>query len=174
MEEIWKDIPSIPNFQASSFGRIRSKDKWMQRKCDKKSFLRKGKILTPIDNGKGYKGVNILGKRYYIHRLVLEAFVGLPQNKNMTDVNHKDGNKSNNCLDNLEWCTRTENNLHAYNTGLHSSGENHSQSKYSNELIKKIRNRYSNGERVCDLSREYGIPHQYISGIVHGRKRIHG
>ena len=46
--------------------------------------------------------------------------------------------------------------------------------RHSAELIATIKERLMNGERVCDLSREYGIPHQYISGILNGRKRVHG
>lgn len=173
MEEIWKDIPNLPGYQASNLGQIRSVDRWMQRKTDKKPFLRKGKILTRLDNGNGYLGVNIKGTRYYIHRLVLSTFCP-DHTQKQTDVNHKDGNKSNNCLNNLEWCTRTENNFHAYNTGLHSSGEKHPQSKYSAELIRTIRERHANGEKICDLAREYKMPYQYVSGIIHGKKRVHG
>lgn len=173
MEEIWKDIPNLPGYQASNLGQIRSVDRWMQRKIDKNPFLKKGKILTPLDNGNGYLGVNIKGTRYYIHRLVLSTFCP-DHTQEQTDVNHKDGNKSNNCLDNLEWCTKTENNFHAYNTGLHSSGEKHPQSKYSNDLICFIKEEYQKGKKVGEISKELGIAHQYISGILSGKKRRHG
>lgn len=174
VEEIWRDIPGEPGYQASNFGRIRSVDRMMQRRCDKRPFLHRGKVLTPKDNGKGYKHVTLgMGKQYYIHRLVLSTFCP-NNNPALTDVNHLDGNKGNNRLANLEWCTRTDNNYHAYNTGLHSSGERHSQSKYSNSLVASIKERHANGEKVCDLSRELGIAYQYVSGIIHGRKRVHG
>lgn len=177
--EIWKDIPHFPGYQASTEGRIRSVDRMMEKRCDKTPFLLRGKVLKPIDNGNGYKAVNLMRegdyryRRYYIHRLVLETFVP-EHDKHQTDVNHLDGDKSNNRLNNLEWCTRSENNYHAYNIGLHVSGESHPQAKYSAELISAIKSRHANGERVCDLSREYGIPHQYVSGILNGKKRTHG
>ena len=177
--EVWKDIPHFPGYQASTEGRIRSVDRMMQRRCDKTPFLRRGQVLKPIDNGNGYKSVNLVQdndfryRRYYIHRLVLETFTSGHEGY-QTDVNHLDGDKSNNRLENLEWCTRSENNYHAYNNGLHVCGETHPQAKYSAELIATIKERLMNGERVCDLSREYGIPHQYISGILNGRKRVHG
>ena len=79
-----------------------------------------GKWLATCDNGHGYKQVfvNVNGKRYvrYIHRLVAECYISNPNNYN--EINHKDGNKSNNCVDNLEWCTRSYNSLHALATGL--------------------------------------------------------
>lgn len=72
------------------------------------------------DNGKGYKNVNItingIHKRMYIHRLVAMLFIPNPENK--PQVNHIDGNKWNNNVSNLEWCTRSENIQHAFNTGL--------------------------------------------------------
>ena len=177
--EIWKDIPHFPGYQASTEGRIRSVDRIMQRRRDESPFLRRGKVLRPIDNGNGYKAVNLTKdtdnrhRRYYIHRLVLETFTS-GHDEYQTDVNHIDGDKSNNRLDNLEWSTMSENMTHAYNTGLCARGENHPQAKYSTELISTIRARRANGERVCNLSKEYGIPHQYISGILNGRKRING
>ena len=177
--EVWKDIPHFPGYQASTEGRIRSVDRMIQRRCDKTPTPHQGKVLKPTDNGNGYKAVNLRRegdcryRRYYIHHLVLETFV--PEHDEcQTDVNHLDGDKSNNRLDNLEWCTRSENNYHAYNTGLHVSGESHPQAKYSAELVSTIKSRHANGERVCDLSREYGIPYRYVSGILNGRKRVHG
>ena len=76
------------------------------RKC-----FRHGKILTPIDNGRGYMKVELKhnGKKRkaYVHRLVAEAFIENPNNKPF--VNHIDNNPSNNFVDNLEWCTHQEN-----------------------------------------------------------------
>lgn len=65
---------------------------------------------------KGYKYININGKRKYIHRLVAQAFI--PNQKNYPCVNHKDGDKSNNKSENLEWCSYSENNKHAFRTNL--------------------------------------------------------
>jgi hypothetical protein len=79
-----------------------------------------GEMVHITDNGHGYKQVvvTLYGKRrkYYVHRLVAECFVSNP--KRCREVNHKDGDKANNDYTNLEWCTRSENMLHAYRTGL--------------------------------------------------------
>ena len=177
--EVWKDIPNFPGYQASTEGRIRSVDRFVRKKGASVPVHIKGRILSPEDDGRGYKHVSlridpdIKAKSYYVHRLVLETF-SAEHDEHKTDVNHIDGDKGNNRLDNLEWCTRSENNYHAYNTGLHICGEDHPQAKYSTELISTIRRRHANGERVCDLSREYGIPHQYISGVLNERKRVRG
>lgn len=100
MEEIWKTLDSAPEYMVSDFGRVKSKNK----------------IMTPSINSAGYALVCLWtnGKRAngYIHRLVAEAFVANPQKKNI--VNHKNGNVSDNSIQNLEWVTRAENSSHAY------------------------------------------------------------
>lgn len=81
-------------------------------------------------------------KCFYVHRLLAQIFIPNPENK--SEVNHIDGNKLNNSIDNLEWVTRLENNLHALKTGLRKmpKGEDHfaygTKRKYSNELKKTI------------------------------------
>lgn len=81
----------------------------------------RGYILKGNNNGKGYLSIHLSGstnnkQRLYIHRIVAQAFI--PNPDNLPQVNHKDGNKSNNHVDNLEWTTQLENNRHAWNTGL--------------------------------------------------------
>ena len=77
-------------------------------------------------------------KAITIHRLVLSTFCPVP-NMNELTVNHKDGNKANNCLWNLEWMTQRENNFHSYRTGLNNNrGENNKQAKFTEEQVVTI------------------------------------
>ena len=99
-------VPSIPYLGVTEDGRAMN--------------MVSGKWLSVCDNGHGYKQVfvSVKNKRYmrYVHRLVAECY--LPNPNNLAEVNHKDGNKANNAVDNLEWCTRSENLYHAIRTGL--------------------------------------------------------
>lgn len=109
MEEIWKTIEDFPNYEVSNQGRVRNK--------------KTGRILKHGDNGRGYKFVvlyenkSIEQHNKYIHHLVAEAFLG--ERPASCDINHKDGNKNNNQLDNLEYCSRSANLKHAYDNKLH-------------------------------------------------------
>lgn len=118
MREFWRDIPGFEQeYQASSFGRMRSLDRYVNTKINNnEKVLKKGKILIPHKNIHGYYRINLKQKKYSVHRLVAETFLENPNN--YPCVNHKDGNKLNNNVDNLEWCTRSANTKHAYKLGL--------------------------------------------------------
>jgi hypothetical protein len=96
--EVWKEINNFDNYEVSTFGKVRNK--------------KTGRILKAANNG-GYYSVNLskIKSNYkQVHRLVALAFIENPENK--SDVNHKDKNKLNNHLSNLEWNTSKENNIH--------------------------------------------------------------
>ena len=109
MEEIFKDIEgSNEIYQVSNLGRVKS---YNQNKD--------GKIFNPIACSNGYQMVRLRGsiqKICLIHRLVAKAFLPNPENKK--EINHINGIKTDNRLENLEWATRTENMRHAFKTGL--------------------------------------------------------
>lgn len=105
--EIWRDIDGYENlYQVSNLGNVRSLDRYSQCKNNFKQF-NKGCVLKQKNNKNGYKQINLHkdGKRktYLVHRLVAQTFIQNPNNYPM--VNHKDENKSNNIVDNLEFCT---------------------------------------------------------------------
>lgn len=106
MSEIWKDIQNYNGlYQISNLGRIRNKsNKIMHTKPSKDGYVR----ILLFKDGK-YKS-------HYVHILVAKAFIPNPTNK--AEVNHIDANKSNNCVSNLEWVTRSENHYHAVKMGL--------------------------------------------------------
>jgi hypothetical protein len=80
-----------------------------------------GQLKHQFLSKSGYYLVKLLQKAYRVHRLVALAFIDNP--RNLPFINHKDGNKENNCVDNLEWCTQRENVHHALRTGLHHNPE---------------------------------------------------
>lgn len=93
--------------------------------------------LIPQPNGKGYLRVSIGKKLYFVHRLVAEKYIPNPENKEQ--VNHKDGNKLNNHVDNLEWVTNQENRNHAVENNLHLQGEQCPWSKLTASDVRFIR-----------------------------------
>lgn len=93
MEEIYKTIEGHPNYEVSNLGNIRNR-------------ITK-KYRTPCLNKQNYYQLIIDGKSYKVHRLVAKAFIANPNN--YKEVNHKDENHKNNCVDNLEWCDRKYN-----------------------------------------------------------------
>lgn len=126
--EVWKDIPDYPNYEVSSFGRVRSK--------------RTLHVLSQGLDGRGnYLHVNLWknnkGKSINTHRLVATAFVSNPENK--PEVNHIDGNKQNNRADNLEWVTMEENRQHASKHGLYESMKHRPQRDKSEKAGSKFR-----------------------------------
>lgn len=80
----------------------------------------------------------------YAHRLVAETYLPNPYKK--SEVNHKNGIKTDNRVENLEWSSSGENKQHAYDTGLRFGGEGHNLSKLKAEEVIEIRNLYSNGQ----------------------------
>jgi len=137
--EQWKDIEGYEGYyEISSYGKVRN--------------TKTKNILIGDINNVGYRRVVLyspIKKRFFVHRLVAKHFVsGYKEN---LIVNHKDGNKQNNNADNLEWVTKSENDLHAFRTGLRdvypSEFRKHieSYSLQTGEVIKY----YSNVDECC-------------------------
>lgn len=162
IEEIWKNY--IYNYDVSNLGRLKNS--------------KTGNILKvrPINNHDYLGTVVTLGSKKYIkmiivHRAVAEMFIPNPENK--PEVNHIDGNKTNNCVSNLEWTTRKENINHAIIAGLvNHKGENNSQAKLSSESVKYIREHYIPYDKnfsLNALAKKFGVTKQAIIDVVHYR-----
>lgn len=107
--EQWKVIDGFDLYEVSNTGKVRSNDRYITNGIG--TFLKKGRILKPIDNGTGHLKVELKQdgrtRREYVHRLVAFAFIPNPDGKPF--VNHIDNNPANNNVENLEWCTHQEN-----------------------------------------------------------------
>lgn len=133
--EIWQRIKGFENlYKISTYGRIKSLGNGKSTNSKTKSE----RILKSNYSSTGYEKIKLFkdGKRYYfsVHRLVAQTFIY--NDKNKKEVNHKDGNKANNNVSNLEWVTSSENQLHAFKHGLQKSrmGKDHVQSKSVRQL----------------------------------------
>lgn len=181
MKTEWRDIPTQQGrYQASNLGAIRSLNR-----CEQ--YSRSGVISSITRKHKGRTLCQALGKDGYfrtflgngaprsVARLVCEAFCGKP--KRGHQVNHKNGIKSDNRAENLEWVTASGNMLHAQNSGLlyernrkisvANQGEGHPNNKYKIETVIEIRRRHKLGERPRDLSKEFNIPLSTLEKIIY-------
>lgn len=141
--EQWRKIPGCEYYEASNLGRVKSLARLQVFENKGKEFRRRWpeKIMKPTKHRTGYMVLRIVhdGNLRWIsvHQLVALAFIGHP---NELTVNHKDGNKENNCIDNLEYITLSENMVHAHKTGLNNvRGENNPAAKLSENVVRQIR-----------------------------------
>lgn len=120
------------------------------------SFSRNGRVTTK-----------------HLHRLLAQVFIPNPENKPY--VNHKDGNKKNNDLTNLEWCTAQENHKHALENNLvvYPRGNSHHYTKVSDGVVMDAIHRINRGESVRDLANEVGISRSQLNLIKRGKSRRH-
>jgi hypothetical protein len=133
--------------------------------------VKRNKPLSRIDHNCGYIQYTIYDletkkyKIYLAHRLVAEAFISNPLNKKF--VNHKNGNKKDNRVCNLEWVTRQENEDHAFKTGLkNSTGVNNKMSKLNDIKVIEIRKRCKDSKDVKILAEKFGVHRATIQRIV--------
>ena len=157
--EVWKDIQGYEGyFQVSNLSNVRSLDRITIGRYGMQK--RKGKLMTQHIDQDGYMKVGItkekVRKHYFVHRLISIAFINNSGNK--AQINHKDGNKQNNSLSNLEWCSITENNNHALNSGLRKmpNGNNHSNAKITEDEAIWIKY-MTNGQKLQELVDIFGI-----------------
>lgn len=171
-QEIWKDVIGYEGlYQVSNFGKIKSLDIYVNSKNGSRR-LHKGKVLKNNISKNGYYSVILCknGKhsKKLVHRLVADAFI---ENKlKKKQVNHIDGNKTNNTVNNLEWCTPYENMQHAYNTGLINRASL-GRKPESRVICVENGNIYNSAK---DASRKTGINAGHIYSVLRKERKTAG
>lgn len=159
---MWKVIPAFGGrYEASELGEIRHS---LSKNIRKARLNKYGYLQLNFSRGDGTgKSDTIL-----VHRLIAKTFI--PNPENLPEVNHIDGNKQNNRVDNLEWCSISYNGKHAFRLGLQQpkKGENHCKAKLTNEQAAKIRQLHTEGlsqQKIADL---FNVSQTTIGKIVRG------
>lgn len=167
--EIWKQVKDNPLYEVSNYGNIRSIERIDRLNRKKKSYLLKKNI-----NNAGYQYVSMFyypkKKNKMVHRIVAETFIKKEKGKNV--VNHIDGNKTNNCVNNLEWCSQKENIEHSWKNNLSHRTRCKKILQYdkNHNLIKSY-------DAIMDAERETGISNSKITACCkkhYGRKTAGG
>jgi hypothetical protein len=134
--EKWETIKGYEElYEISTLGRVRSLD----RNCPQPHLLirnLKGKYLKTAINNKGYVAVGLQKRGFFIHRLVATAFI--PNPLNLPQVNHKNGVKTDNRIENLEWCDAVYNMQHAHKNNLIKKRNHHNENNPNARPIRRI------------------------------------
>lgn len=169
MSEEWRDIRGYDGaYQVSSLGNVRS---WKPRN-GKGGLAEKSRVLSQPVWGPGYRIVNLWkdGKQklFYVHRLVAMAFLG----ESSKQVNHRNGNKEDNSVGNLEYVTSLENTRHAIEIlGVSSAGEAHPQAKLTNKDVLEIIRLYDTGHFTHKMIADrFNVAATNVTLIVNGKR----
>lgn len=170
----WRDVVGHEGFyQVSRNGEVRSLDRMIFRKDGTKQWLR-GRVMRPSDNGRGYRQLPLKNpmRTAKIHWLVAEAFLG--KRTKGIEINHIDGDKSNNAVANLEYVTKGENFKHAIDIGLRyplppRPGELNGNAKLTACDVNRIRLLRSEGVKIRVLAEMFSIKQSTVKGIIYRR-----
>lgn len=169
MSEIWVDIKGYENhYQISNEGRVRSLDRKV-RYSNGKLANHDGRILENELTDNGYLRVtlskNNSQRRFLVHRLVGKHFIANLENK--PEINHINGITTDNKINNLEWCTKSENAIHAYKTGLmNQKGELNNGSKMTWNTVREARSMYAKGDAQKVIGERFNVSRSLIGLIV--------
>lgn len=185
MIEKWRSCPGFPFYEVSNLGRVRSLPRVVHTVRNGGPFTHtiKGQLLkVSPSKTTGYPMASLYregGPRTpiprLVHRLVCEAFHGLPPPGKPT-VAHKDGTRTNNREDNLRWASHSEQRFDQLDHGTMLEGDNHYKSILTDEQVREIRERYVQGDPIngaAAMAREFGIKYPTMKKITAGMNRKH-
>lgn len=162
MEEIWKDVAGYEGiYRINNKGVVMSHDKIARCKCNGKRVIKAHNLTPRLDSRNRYYLVDLckdgVKTTHILHRLIAKTFLDNPYN--LPQVNHIDGNKHNNDVTNLEWCTPSYNMKHAIRMGLKIDkglkGVDNGRCKLTELDVSLIRKRYNEGESISNISKDY-------------------
>jgi HNH endonuclease/NUMOD4 motif-containing protein len=167
--EQWQNIPGFDKcYFVSTHGNFKSIGR--EERNTRRICKRNDRILTPKHEGNGYLQIGLMVKykqtRFLAHRLVAITFLVKPEGKDF--VNHKNGIKDDNRIENLEWCTKSENAKHSFSIGTQcNKGEMHPGHKLTKIQVEEIRSKYiSRLYPSRKLAKEYNISKRNVLDIV--------
>lgn len=171
-KEKWIDIKGYEGrYQISNQGRVKSLSREFQISFEKKARSVRGKILNMTPNTNGYLRVFLSKhsqvKTHYVHRLVAQHFC--PQGIGQVEVNHINGDKLNNSVDNLEWCTKHENLHHAFDNNLCKWGEQSNLRSLTEKQVHEIRREIFKGVKVSEIANKFLVSESTIFRIKSGK-----
>jgi len=171
----WKPITGFEDYyQVSNMGEIKSLQRELPRSYGVGTSIKRERIMKPRKHSRGYYSIALRVNKeitqFFIHRIVAVHFVDNSNNK--PQVNHKNGNKTDNRAENLEWVTPSENTIHALASGL--MGKGWFKCKIEKDDYSKIRELYKGGMRQKDIANIYNVRQSTISNLVNSTKKTYG
>jgi hypothetical protein len=156
-EEIWKVIPSFPNYAVSNLGQV--------KRLTKASNTYPGKILKQSVATNGYLYVSPSCIKRMVHCLVAEAFIG--ERPSGYVINHKDFDITNNKVENLEYCTQKENLEHSIDHRPY--GDSHKNTKYGEKVVREVKLMLQQGKKQVDIAKAVNMSKQLVNNIATGK-----
>lgn len=178
--EEWRDVVGAEDrYQVSNFGKVKSKSyvKHGRNIHGPFSFTTKSAAMSTPLNAYGYPAINLRlsngeDRPVAVHRLVAEAFI--PNPNALPQVNHKDSDRANNCVSNLEWVSAQDNVKHGFESGFHTTaGEDHPRSVLNDEVVRRIRSMKAEGWRVTDIARSLNLKYHTVHKVAKGLNWSH-